>query len=502
MDDIAFYDATRLVERLGAKEFSSSELLEHYVARIHRYNPEVNAIVATRLEQARARAKAADDALARGQSWGPLHGLPMTVKESYDIAGMLTTWGNPMLKDNVAATDAVACQRLQAAGAVIFGKTNVPFLLGDFQSYNEIYGTTNNPHDLSRGPGGSSGGSAAALASGMTGLEMGSDIGGSIRNPAHYCGVYGHKPTWGILPMRGHALTGVLTPTDLSVIGPLARSARDLALVLDIVGGADELQVPGWRLELPAPMQKHLGDWRVAVWADDEMAPVDETIKARVLQVAKLVEDAGGKVDYNTRPKFAADYSHEQYEHLLYAATSAREPRAAFEENLERRSRLDPDDRSELAYVIRGSTLYYREWHMFNERRTHLRWAWHDFFRNFDILLTPVSATTAFQHDHSPQPEARQLLVNNEKRPYFEQIFWAGLTGVAYLPSTVFPTGLDDHGLPIGIQVAGQEMGDLATIEFARQASEALGGFTAPAGYRAWPSGYPPTKENGTSCFK
>ncbi|MEQ9463531.1 MAG: amidase [Haliea sp.] len=484
MDEIAFSDATNLVERLRAKELSSSELLDHYVARMDRYNPEINAIIATQLDKARARAKEADKALAKGHSWGPLHGLPMTVKESYNISDMATTWGDPLLRDNIATSDAVACQRLQAAGAVIFGKTNVPLSLGDFQSYNEVYGTTNNPYDLSRVPGGSSGGSAAALASGMTGLEMGSDIGGSIRNPAHYCGVYGHKPTWGILPMRGHALPGILAPTDISVIGPLARSARDLATVLTIVGGADELHAPGWSLELPAAKQKRLGDWRVAVWADDDLAPVDKAISDRVLQVAKLVEDAGGSVHYTARPKFSADHSHEQYEHLLYAAIYARQPREVFEKNLKRLPRLDPEDKSELAYETRGSTLYYRDWHAFNERRTHLRWAWHEFFRGFDILLTPVSATTAFPHDQSPQLEARQLTVNNAERPYFEQIFWAGLSGVAYLPSTVLPTGLDDRGLPIGVQVVAREMGDLVTIEFARQVSEALGGFSAPAAYR------------------
>jgi amidase len=484
MDDIAFSDATSLVEGLEAREFSSAELLEHYVTRMERYNPEVNAIVATQLDKARERAREADQALARGQRWGALHGLPMTVKESYDIAGMATTWGNPLLRDNIAESDAVACRRLQAAGAIIFGKTNVPLSLADFQSYNDVYGTTNNPHDHRRGPGGSSGGSAAALAAGMAALEMGSDIGGSIRNPAHYCGVFGHKPTWGILPMRGHALPGILTPTDLSVIGPLARSARDLALVLDVVGGADELHTPGWRLELPAPRPKKLGDWRVAVWADEGMAPVDASIKARVLEVARLVEDAGGRVDYNARPDFSVENSHEQYEHLLYAAMSARQPDAVFEENLERLSRLDPRDRSELAYEIRGSTLYYRQWHAFNERRTHLRWAWREFFRDFDILLTPAAATTAFPHDHSEPLEARELTVNGEQRPYFEQIFWAGLTGVAYLPSTVFPAGLDEQGLPIGVQAASREMGDLATIEFARQVCEVMGGCTIPASFR------------------
>jgi len=484
MNEIAFCDATELVDRLKAREFSCVELLELYAMRMQSYNPAINAIVATQLDRARDRAKEADKALARRHSWGPLHGLPMTVKESYDITGLPTTWGNPALRDNVAASDAVACQRLQQAGAIIFGKTNVPLSLADFQSYNDVYGTTNNPYDLLRSPGGSSGGSAAALAAGLTGLEMGSDIGGSIRNPAHYCGVYGHKPTWGILPMRGHAPPGILTPTDISVVGPLARSARDLAVAMEVVGGADELQMPGWRLELPKPKQGHLGEWRVAVWAADDIAPVDENVQARVLQVAQLVEDAGGHVDYDARPGFAADYSHEQYEHLLYAATSAREPQEHFAERLEKLARLDPEDKSEQAYIVRGSTLYFRQWHAFNERRTHLRWAWHEFFRDHDILLMPIAATAAFPHDHSPVPEERLLRVNGEDRPYFEQIFWAGLSGVAYLPATVFPTGLDDRGLPIGVQVVSREMGDLAAIEFARQAGEATGGFAAPTEYR------------------
>jgi amidase len=484
MDDVAFCDATALVDKLKNREFSCLELLEHYIARTQRHNPAVNAIVVTQLDAARERAVAADAAIARGECWGPLHGLPITVKESFDLTGLPTTWGRPALRDNIATSDAVACQRLQATGAIIFGKTNVPLSLADIQSYNEIYGTTNNPHDLSRSPGGSSGGSAAAMAAGLTGLEMGSDIGGSIRNPAHYCGVFGHKPTWGILPMRGHAPPGILTPTDISVIGPLARSARDLALAVDIVGGADELQNPGWTLALPRPTQKALGDWRVAVWADDALAPVDEGVKARVLKVAKLCESAGARVDYDARPDFAAEDSHEQYEHLLYAATSAREPQEVFEHNLRELPRLDPQDRSEQANIIRGSTLYYRQWHGINERRTHLRWAWHTFFRDYDVLLTPAASSTAFPHDHSPDLEARELTVNGERRPYFEQLFWAGLSGVAYLPSTVFPTGPDSCGLPIGVQVISREMGDLTAIEFARQASEVLGGCVAPPAFR------------------
>lgn len=483
MDQIAFSDATELAAKIKRKEVGCSELLEHYIARMARYNPAINAIIATQLDKARARAKAADAALARGEDWGPLHGVPMTVKESYDIDGLPTTWGNPALKGNIATADAVACQRLQNAGAIIFGKTNVPLSLADFQSFNEVYGTTNNPYNLERGPGGSSGGAAAALAAGLTGLEMGSDIGGSIRNPAHYCGVYGHKPTWGILPMRGHAMPGVLSMSDISVIGPLARSARDLRLAVELVGGADDLQLPGWKLELPEPGQKSLADFRVAVWADDVLAPVDSSIRQRVMQVAALVEEAGGRVDYDARPDFDPAHSHRQYENLLHAAMSARQPEEMFKANVARRANLAPDDDSALARVTIASSLYYREWHQHNEHRTHLRWAWHEFFKDYDVLLTPMCSTAAFAHDHNPQMGQRKLTVNNEERPYMEQIFWAGLTGVSYLPSTVVPTGLNDQGLPIGVQVVAREMGDLYTIEFARQLGEIQGGFVPPPTY-------------------
>ncbi len=484
MDDLAFADATTLAGKIKNKEISSSELLEHYITRMDKYNPDINAIVCTQLDKARARAKAADEALARGEDWGPLHGLPMTVKESYNIEGLPTTWGDPRLKDNIADHDAVACERLQNAGVVIFGKTNVPIHLADFQSYNEVYGTTNNPHDLERTPGGSSGGSAAALAAGLTGLEMGSDIGGSIRNPAHYCGVFGHKPTWGVLPMRGHAMPGILTPSDISVIGPLARSARDLALVMNIVGGADEIHIPGWTLNLAEPGQKSLKDYRIAVWADDKLAPVDQTVKDRVLKVAKLVEDAGGEVDYGARPDFDAAFSHDQYTNLLHSAMSARQPKEVFDENWARRQALEEGDDSDLASVTIASTLFYREWHKHNENRTHLRWAWHHFFKDYDLLLTPMCVTSAFVQDQNPQMSQRMVTVNNETRPYFEQVFWAGLTGVSYLPSTIVPTGLDDRGLPIGVQIVGREMGDLATIAFARQVHEETGGFVAAHAYQ------------------
>ncbi len=239
MQDIAFWSAKRLAGHLRRRKIGCLELLDHYLARVERHNPALNAIIATDIPAARKRAKAADRALAKGESWGPLHGVPMTIKESYDVAGMPTTWGIPELKSNTPKQNALAVNRLLEAGVVLFGKTNVPLMLADWQSYNAVYGTTNNPWDLARSPGGSSGGSAAALAAGLTGIEAGSDIGASIRNPAHYCGVFGHKPTYGICPPRGQALPGRVAAGDISVIGPLARSADDLAIALAAMAGPD-----------------------------------------------------------------------------------------------------------------------------------------------------------------------------------------------------------------------------------------------------------------------
>src|SRR5213083_1819026 len=261
MLDVPFRSARQLAADIKKKKIGCLELLDLHLARVEKYDGALNAIVVRDFERARKRARALDR--ARGRR-GPLHGVPMTIKESYDVAGLPTTWGVPAYRDNVATKNAVVVDRLLGAGAVIFGKTNVPLFLADWQSFNAIYGTTNNPWDVSRAPGGSSGGSAAALAAGLTGLEAGSDIGSSIRNPAHFCGVYGHKPTWGIVPRDGQALPWQQAPVDIDVVGPLARSSDDLALALSVMAGPDAIEAAGWRLELTRPRQKRLRDFKVA----------------------------------------------------------------------------------------------------------------------------------------------------------------------------------------------------------------------------------------------
>ena len=484
MSELSFASALELADRIRRREITSEALLDHYLERVDRFNGDLNAIVVDVRDAAREQARAADAATEKGKSSGPLHGVPMTVKESYNLAGTPTTWGNPDWRDNVAKEDAEAVKKLKQAGAIVFGKTNVPISLADFQSYNEVYGTTNNPYDHTRIPGGSSGGSAAALAAGLTALEAGSDIGGSIRNPAHFCGVFGHKPTHNLVWMRGHSPPGDMRGTpDISVIGPLARSAADLDAVVRLVAGPDHIARRGYRLDLPELKGNKLAGLRVAVWKEDEMCPVSAEVSARVSKVADCLRAAGALVDENARPDFTSAHSHEVYQNLLQTTMASRMPDADYESLKGYVASLAPDDDSATAQVLRAQVASFKEWSRNNELRHHLRWKWHAFFENFDVVLTPMMPTAAFPHDHRPFGE-RTLLVDNDERPYFEQVFWAGLSGVSFLPSTVIPTGLNESGLPIGVQIIGPEFSDLITIGVAR-ALEAEGfRFTPPPAYR------------------
>jgi amidase len=481
MSDVAFRPAVDLARMIRSKEIGSLELTEHYIARIERLDREINAVVVRDFERARAAARAADARLAAGETAGPLHGVPMTIKDSYDVSGLPTTWGIPLFKDNVASRDAEVVARLKRAGAVFLGKTNVPFSLGDFQSYNEIYGVTRNPWDLGCTPGGSSGGSAAALAAGLTGLECGSDIGGSIRNPAHYCGVYGHKPTWGIVPPQGHALPGMDAAPDIAVCGPLARSAEDLVLAMEILAGPEPLDAPAWELRLPAP-KTSLKDYRVAVWPTDTYAPVDIEVADRVVRLGDTLARLGATVSDTARPALDVEQSCVTYLTLLNAIVGAglgAEDRARLRVEADA---ADPADRSHDVVSIRGCVLSHRDWLIHNNARERLRYAWRAFFDEWDVLLCPQSATAAFPHDHTPVRD-RTVQVNGTAQPYFRQLFWAGLITAPYLPSTVFPTGPSRAGLPIGVQAVGAEYHDRTTMELARLLANELGGFQPPPGF-------------------
>jgi amidase len=484
MDDRAFASATELSAEINDRRIGCLELLDFYMARAERHNPALNAIVVWQVEQARERARAGDAALARGKRWGPLHGIPMTVKESFNVTGLPTTFGNPLWKDNVAHENAFLIDRLLQAGAIVFGKTNVPYMLADAQSYNDIYGTTNNPWDPTRSPGGSSGGEAAALAAGLSALGAGSDIAGSLRNPAHYSGVYGHKPTWGLISTRGHAPPGIMTPTDISVVGPMARSAEDLDLALRVLAAPDLLQRSAWRIELPSPRHRRLRDFRVAVWASSPLCRIDASVSELFDRAVDVILRAGAVVDSVARPGVEDEAHHRLFMLLLRAATASRMRDEDFGRQQEIAATLTEDDMSDRAAVARGATVLHRTWGTGNEARTKLRYTWHEFFKHFDVLLTPVAATAAFLHNHNPNRNERTVIVNGEAVPYAEQLFFAGLASLSYLPATAAPIGLTREGLPAGLQIIGPEGGDLTTIEFARLLAAETGGFVPPPAFR------------------
>ncbi len=485
MDERAFASATRLAQEIRDRRIGCLELLDFFLARAERYNPALNAVIAWQIERARERARTADAALVRGEVWGPLHGVPMTVKESYDVAGLPTTWGNPAWKDNIAAGNAVVVERLLKAGAVIYGKTNVPLMLMDSQSYNEVYGTTNNPWDTARGPGGSSGGEATALAAGLSALGAGSDIAGSLRNPAHYCGVYGHKPSWGLIPPRGHSASGTLTPTDISVVGPMARHAEDLAVAMQVLAGPDLLQEAVWRVALPPPRHRRLGGFRVAVWTRSPLCEIDSSITERFAVATAALRQTGAVVDEAAHPPFDDAEHNRLFMLLLRAATASRLGDEDFAAQQRVAATIAPDDMSFRATAARGAAVGHRDWGKASETRTRLRHQWREFFQQFDVLLAPIASTPAFPHDHNPDRDRRMVTVNGKPAPSGDQRFWAGPASLSYLPATAAPLGLNAVGLPVGLQVIGAEGEDLTTIEFARLLAAEIGGFVPPPGYAA-----------------
>ncbi len=482
MTDIAFLPARRLAGLIRRGKIGCLELLDHYLARVERHNPALNAIIVTDIPKARKRARAADRALAKGELWGPLHGVPMTVKESFDVEGLPTTWGVPAYKDNIAGRNAVAVDRWLAAGAVLFGKTNVPIWVADAQSFNAIYGTTNNPWNLALTPGGSSGGASAALAAGLTGIEMGSDIASSVRNPAAFCGLFAHKPTFGICPMRGQALDDNVRAYDIFVIGPLARSAGDIALGLSIIAGPDEIEARGTKLALPPSKKKRLRDFKIGIIVDDATAPVERDVVERLQALADFLGKQKAKISDTARPDIDLDDAHRTFNMLLRAATSMAlgdEDQARFRAELDT---LPADADTPRARMLRGNILSHRDWLRLDERRQRMRWKWHDYFRDYDLLLCPVMSTAAFPHDHTP-PYERTMTVNGKKLPFNTTVFWSGYTGMANLPSTVAPIGFTGDGRPVGVQIVGPEYGDRTCLHFARLLEKEYQAFVPPPGY-------------------
>ncbi len=441
VDDYATSTASGLAEALAAGSVSAVELFDAAVERIERLDGPINAVVVRDFDRAHAAAKAADAALARGER-APLLGVPMTVKEAHNVAGLPTTWGSAASRDWIASEDSVGVARLKAAGAVILGKTNVPPFLSDWQSANPVYGRTNHPLDPKRTPGGSSGGSAAALAAGMVPLEFGSDIGGSIRVPAHFCGVYGHKPSYDLIPQRGHAPPGLdgLGPV-LGVIGPMARSAADLALALDILAGPEGDEAVGYRLALPAPRQKKLADYRVLVVDSHPLAAVQSDISAALDGLVDRLERAGVEVTRQSDllPDLAA--SHRVYVTLLMTAMSYGAP---------------PSPNLINAHAWMDAL---QAQHAFRRR-------WAELFKSFDVVLAPPHGVVAFEHMEGEWQD-RHFTIDGKVTPFGDQLAWPGMATLANLPATCAPIGADAAGLPIGVQIIGPYLEDRTTIALA-----------------------------------
>jgi amidase len=479
----SFKTAVQLSAALAAKKVSAVELAQDAIGRIERHDSKINAICVRDFERGLEAARAADAALARGVT-KPLLGIPLTVKESYNIAGLPTTWGNPAQKDFRPTEDALSIARVKEAGGVILGKTNVPLGLGDWQSYNEIYGTTNNPFDLGRTPGGSSGGSSAALAAGYGPLSLGSDIGGSLRVPAFHCGVYAHKPTFALVPSRGHTpppFQPLPLDRDLAVIGPMARSAADLSLLLDTIAGPDPLE-PGkaYRLALPAARHAELKNFRVLVVDTDPVTPTDQVVRGTIDKLAANLAKAGVKVDRNSPllPDFAA--SSRLYMRMLMSFLGASFTPEAYAGAQAAASTLPPDDSSLGAERLRGIVCSHRNWLMDDGARARLRAQWRELFGSYDAVICPIMPTPAYPHDHSPEQETRRIRIDGKDYVYPDQLTWPGIATLPGLPATAIPTGFSPDGLPVGVQIVGPWLEDRTPLKLADLIEREFGGFVPP----------------------
>jgi amidase len=460
--DAALATTAETVAAVRKKKISARELLNITFERIDRHNPALNAIVWQCREQAMARAKQADAALARGKAAGALHGVPVTIKESFAYQGSPNTWGLPALKDAKSPRTAVAVERLESAGAIVIGKTNLPVMLADYQSYNPMYGTTNNPWDLARTPGGSTGGGAAAIAAGLGSLTIGTDLSGSTRIPAHFSGVYGHKPSLELVSTAGHqpgpwdGSPGY--PMDLTVVGVLTRGARDLALALDVLGGPNGDEPKAWTWHMPPPRHKRIKDFRIGYVFDDEAAPVASDIRRLYDNAIRELKRAGAKVAHGWPPGVDPQAQVKTFQFLLLALVNADVNR--------------PEQES------------HARWLQETQRRLVFRALWQKYFEHYDVFLLPAAFTAAFPHDHSEPIDKRVIDTPDGKRPYLSLGYWITSATVAGVPATVAPIGFTDRGLPVGIQIVAPMWEDGTSIEFAALLSDIIGGFSAPPPFR------------------
>ncbi len=485
MMNILYVSPFALADAIKAQALTSKEVLEFFLQRVAAHNPKLNAIVTLDAERARGRAIEADMAAKDGADWGALHGVPVTIKDALGTEGIVTVGGVPECKDNIPGTNAIGVQRYIDAGAIVFGKTNVPFMSSDLQSYNDVYGVTNNPWNVERTCGGSSGGAAASVAAGLTPLELGSDIGGSIRTPSHFNGVFGHKPSFGIVSQRGHLPPGehVLSEGDLSVVGPIGTRPDDLEKALDILVAPSPEDAKAYSINLPPARTTDPTQLRVAVWSDDSFCPVDTEIVAAIEAAADSLQQAGAGVNRTARPAIDFQDNHLNYLHTLMAAMGAGMPTGVFNMMKEIAGNADPADISPATVQARGISSSHYEWVHRIEKRAHLRAAWASFFEDYDVLLCPCVHLTAFAHDHQPDMFARTHTVNGESRDYLDLLMWPGITLNALLPATATPIATSSEGLPIGVQVVADYLEDKTALAVAKMLEQHHRAFVPPPGY-------------------
>ncbi len=458
MKDIVFSSTTQLAAAIRAGDVSATEVLEAHLAQIATHNPALNAIITMDAERAYERAREADKALARGQVWGPLHGVPFTLKDAHATAGVRTTTGFPPLADYVPQEDSPVAARLKAAGGVLLGKTNVHMMLADpAQTSNPIFGRTNNPWNIERTPGGSSGGAAAALAAGMTPFDIGTDLTGSIRIPAHFCGVFGLKPTEQRVPLTGliPGLPGPRPIRIMSCIGPMARTVEDLALLFAIIAGPDGCDTEVQPVPVDEAPQLALKQLRVAFAPTFPGLPVAAEIRDAVETLARQLSPFCAAVEEATLPE--VDFNQE----LMNAGALIGMMMGAFQPEEQERP-------TTLAQYLEAL-----------DRRDQSILAWEQFFEKWDVLLCPPSMMTAFPHCEPGSP----LHVDGQ-----EVIYWA-VSGHGTLfnytghPAVALPYKLDRDGLPIGIQVGGKRWDESRLLAIAKAISEVTGAFQRPPGY-------------------
>ncbi len=466
MSDLALRSAVDQLGLVHSGEVSAIDLLDAALARYDRHHHDVNAVVVTRIDEARARARALDDAVAGGAEPGPLHGLPMTIKEAFDWIGTPTTWGDPAVAGHLPDRNAELVQRLLDAGAVIWGKSNVPYRLHEWQTHNELHGHTRNPWDLGRSAGGSSGGAAVAVATGMAALEIGSDIGGSIRWPAHYCGVVGHKPSFGTFPSLGHRYPGQDAEVDINVVGPIARSVADAALLLPLAA----------RTGRPAPpLDRPL---RVVTLFENPLGPDDAEMMDIIRGAADALAADGAQV--RAWPGgIDLVRAHDIYRVLDAAATcelDGPQPGDAAEA-----TRFGDGARDTAAIIGHARRMSHLEWLEWSHERQRIRWQWAELFESADVVLAPVSATPAPPHDLDRDWDDQTLPLSQGGEVSIDpQWLWAGIANGTYLPATAVPVGRTAGGLPVGLQVLGPYDGDRRCLEVAALLERLLGSVGFP----------------------